>query len=240
MLTTLTRARQRLPLATRSNRLELLDLGRVGPVELETNLSDLARLNRLPGGTDASAGAIAGLLGDRFGGRILDVGSGAGDMPLAFADRGWTVVGLDASHDVVRVARRVTERSKRVRIVAGDARDLAFNDDAFDVAHCSLLLHHLDPPGAVVTLRELARVARLGVVINDLRRGWLPLLATGTAVALFGRCRATRHDGVLSVRRAYTPAELDELLAAAGLRRVRRSAASMPRVVTVAVRGAES
>jgi hypothetical protein len=78
-------------------------------------------------------------------------------------------------------------------------------------------------------------VARLGVVVNDLRRGILPLLATAVAVTAVGRCRTTRHDGLLSVRRAYTQGETDALLAAAGLRVVDRSPPWMPRIVTSAV-----
>jgi SAM-dependent methyltransferase len=112
---------------------------------------------------------------------------------------------------------------------------LPFDDGAFDVAHCSLLLHHFAPRAAVALLRELRRVSRVGIVVNDLRRGWLSLAATGISVALLGRCRATRHDGILSVRRAYTIAELDALLDEAGLVVRHRSAAWMPRVVTAAV-----
>lgn len=236
MLTAVGRARRHLPLAVRSTELELLDRGLVEPAELERNLADLARLNRLPGGAGASVGAVGRLL-ERGSGRIVDVGTGRGDLPLAFARRGWTVVGIDANPDVVAIARRTTEHESRVRIVEADGSHLPFADDAFDVAHSSLLLHHLDPAAAVAALRELARVARRGVVINDLRRGWLPMLAIGTAVALLGRCRTTRHDGVLSVRRAYTPTEVDDLLAAAGLRAVHRSPTWMPRLVTTAVRG---
>ena len=44
-------------------------------------------------------------------------------------------------------------------------------DREVDVTHASLLIHHLDPDDAVVALGEMRRVSRLGVVINDLRRG---------------------------------------------------------------------
>lgn len=206
--------------------------------ELETNLADLARLNRLPGGAAASVAAVARLLpGSRA--RIIDVGTGAADLPVAFARRGWTVVALDSDPQVLAVARARTAGVPDVEVVAGDGVSLPYDDGAFDVAHCSLLLHHLDPGAAVELLRELRRVARAGIVVNDLRRGWLPLVATGLSVALLGRCRATRHDGILSVRRAYTIAELDLFLDEAGLAVRHRSAAWMPRVVTTAVaRGA--
>ena len=224
-----------LPLAVRSTEPELLDGGDLPPAELRRNLADLARLNRLPGGTRTSVTAIAAAAGgDRRGLRVLDVGTGAGDMPLAFADRGWSVVGVEPDAAVAAVARETTAPSRDVTIVEADGRALPYEDGSFDVAHASLLLHHLDPSVAVSVLREMGRVARSGVVINDLRRGILPLLATGVAVAILGRCRTTRHDGLLSVRRAYRLDELDELLVEAGLQVRGRTAPWMPRIVTIA------
>src|SRR5437016_3493669 len=94
-------------------------------------------------------------------------------------------------------------------------------------------------PGGVEASRRAiewlldGRVARRGVVVNDLRRGRLAYAATAVTVLGLARGRYTRHDGVLSARRAYTLTELDELAASAGLRRVRRSPAFLPRVVTV-------
>jgi SAM-dependent methyltransferase len=235
MLSRMRNVHRRLPLARRSSRRELLDLGCVARSELERNLGDLARLNRLPGGTAASVAAVNRLVGRTARARILDVGTGRGDIPLAFARRGWTVTGVEADAEVIAVARRTTNGARFVRIEPGDAASLPYDDDAFDVAHCSLLLHHLDPGPAISGLREMARVARRGVVVNDLRRGWLPLLATAAAVTVLGRCRTTRHDGLLSVLRAYRLDEIDELCRAAGLRVVARSPGWMPRVVTTAV-----
>ena len=102
------------------------------------------------------------------------------------------------------------------------------------MAHSSLLIHHLDPSDVVDALREMARVARRGVVINDLRRGFFPLVATAVTVTAFGRSRVTRTDGMISARRAYSIDELDELLSAAGLTRRWQSARWLPRVVTAA------
>jgi hypothetical protein len=225
-------------LSRRSDQPELLDLGRVTGDELRANLADLARLNRLPGGAGASRAAIRALLGSKRTAEILDVGTGSADLPVAFAAEGWTVMALEADPEVAARARERVADRELVRVVDGDARSLPFDTASVDVAHASLLLHHLDPPSALAALREMARVARIGVVVNDLRRGWLAMLATGVAVAALGTCRTTRHDGLLSVRRAYTVPELDGLLADAGLVAVHRSPAWMPRLVTAAVRGA--
>lgn len=226
--------RRRLPMATRADADELLDSGELTPDEVDANLADLARLNRLPGGVSASMSAIARLAG-RDGADVLDVGTGAGDMPLAFARRGWRTTAIDTNPQVLRVARRATAGTDLVEVLEADARSLPFADGSFDVAHCSLLVHHLAPDEAIAVLREMRRVARHGVVVNDLRRGLLPLVATGASVVVLGRSRVTRTDGIASARRAYTMNELDELLTGAGLRSAWRSISWMPRVVTAAV-----
>lgn len=223
-----------MPLAARADAVELLDGGCLSLPEIEQNLVDLARLNRLPGGTAASVSAIERLVGADPQPTILDVGTGRADMPLAFAGRGWPTTGIDANSDVLLVARREVAADPLVEVVAGDGRSLPFEDGAFDVAHCSLLVHHFEPDDAVAILRELRRVARRGVVVNDLRRGLLPIVATAASVVAFGRSRVTWTDGLTSVRRAYTLPELDGLLAAAGLGVRWRSPGWHPRVVTVA------
>ena len=230
-------ARRRLPLADRADTVELLDGGRLSPAEVDQNLADLARLNRLPGGTAASIEGIGHLIGSGAEARVLDVGTGRADMPLAFAKRGWRTTALDINSDVLLVARRETAGQPLVEIVAGDGRSLPFDDGSFDVAHASLFVHHFEPAEAVAVLRELRRVALRGVVVNDLRRGLVPLLATGASALVFGRSRVTWTDGLASARRSYTLAELDELLAEAGLRILWQSIGWMPRVVTAASAG---
>jgi ubiquinone/menaquinone biosynthesis C-methylase UbiE len=193
-------------------------------------------MNRLPGGTDASMAAIDRLVGGATPAvRVLDAGTGAGDMPRAFAKRGWAVVAVDLNPAVLAVARRGCAGVSLVDVVEADVRALPFADGSFDVAHASLLVHHLDPDEVVGALRELRRVARRGVVVNDLRRGLFPLVATAASVVAFGRSRVTRTDGIVSARRSYTLPELDDLLRTAGMEVRWRSGRWLPRVATAAV-----
>jgi ubiquinone/menaquinone biosynthesis C-methylase UbiE len=224
-----------LALRRRERLTESLDDHASPPAELAENLRDFARLNRLPGGTAASLAAIRRLLpAGAVGGSVLDIGAGGADMARAFAAAGWRTVAAD-SHDAVLASARATlGDTTRVELIAADARELPYDDDAFDVAHCSLLVHHLDEADAVTALAEMARVSRFGVVVNDLRRGVIPYVATGVSVALLARARVTRVDGLTSVRRAYTLAELDRLLARAGLAVTWRTSPLMPRVATAA------
>jgi ubiquinone/menaquinone biosynthesis C-methylase UbiE len=226
--------RRRLGLGARTDAAELLESGRLSRSEVEANLADLARLNRLPGGTDASIRAIERLMGTGNGARILDVGTGAGDMPIAFSRRGWRTVAADVNPEVLAVARARLARVASVEVIEADVLALPLDDGAVDVAHCSLLIHHLAPDEAVVALREMRRVARRGVVVNDLRRGPFPVAVTWVMVMALGRSRVTHIDGMASAWRSYTVPELDGLLAAAGLTRLWRSPSWLPRVVTAA------
>jgi ubiquinone/menaquinone biosynthesis C-methylase UbiE len=210
---------------------ELLD----GPLDdraaLVGNLRDLARFNRHLGGVDLSARAIQALAPGTAGISILDVGTGGADIPLALIERGRAagrlvrVTGVDDRPEVLEAATladpRVTATGELTLHVA-DGRSLPFADGSFELAHASLLVHHLEPDAARRMLAEMARVARLGVVVNDLVRGRRTLLGAWLLSRVATRNRLTRNDAPLSVRRAYSFAELTALMAAAGLQVERR------------------
>jgi ubiquinone/menaquinone biosynthesis C-methylase UbiE len=202
---------------------------------LAGNLADLGRINRVFGGVDLSRRAIEALVVSHAGVgdsplRLVDIGTGGADIPLALI-RAWrrhgarlSVTAIDSRPEVLRAAvavRPSIEAENDLRLELADGLDLPYPDDAFNVAHASLVLHHLEPDEAVVLLREMARVADRGVVINDLARGWLPWLGAWLMLHLITRNRFTLHDGPLSVRRAYTLGEARQLLALSGLRVVR-------------------
>lgn len=212
---------------------ELLDAPDPDPAELRRNLAEMARLNRLPGGVDASVRAVLALLDGEPAGPVLDIGTGSGDFARRLRRRSAApLILLDHSPDVLQVARRTVAGMDDVTIVEADAGGLPFEDGSVAVSHASLLLHHLGPDEAVDALREMRRVARLGIVVNDLRRSRLALAMTALPILALARARYTRHDGILSAKRAYTVQELDDLAADAGLRPVARTTAWWPRVTT--------
>jgi SAM-dependent methyltransferase len=205
---------------------ELLDGPLDDPAALRGNLRDLERVNRWLGGAGLSARAIDALAGDRTTLTVLDVGTGAADIPVALlaraarAGRHLRVTGIDNRPEVLVAAVARQPRlgmTPGLELHVGDGRALPFPDRSFDIAHASLLLHHLEPTAAVALLREMSRVARRGIVVNDLLRGRLAWLGAWLLSHLATRNRYTRYDAPLSVRRAYTVAELTSLIAAAGL-----------------------
>jgi len=227
---------------------ELLDGPLADQATLAGNLRDLRRVNRFLGGTaltgraldallraapaatddaatrDALAGAAAPPDARRI--TLLDVGTGAADIPVALlaawraAGRRLEVTAIDSRAEVIAAAclgSRLAD-TPDLHLQVADGRALPYADGAFDVVHASLVLHHLEPDAGVLLLREMRRVASLGVIVNDLSRGRLAWLGAWLLAHLATGNAYTRHDAPLSVRRAYTAPEAIELFARAGMR----------------------
>ena len=90
---------------------------------------------------------------------MLEVGAGNGYFSVTFAEA-FDLCALDFSQNMLDQNPLPPERK-----VQGDAENLPFEDDAFDVVFCGNLLHHLEDP--VIAVREMKRVARDHVVLIE-------------------------------------------------------------------------
>jgi ubiquinone/menaquinone biosynthesis C-methylase UbiE len=108
---------------------------------------------------------LAEVLAPLAGRRVLDVGTGTGRAALGMAARGAIVRGLDASAEMLDVARaRATEAGLTIAFGVADAHALPVGDREVDAAVCfRLLMHVIDWPQCVA---ELCRVSRQRVVID--------------------------------------------------------------------------
>jgi ubiquinone/menaquinone biosynthesis C-methylase UbiE len=205
---------------------ELLDQPHHDPAELADNLHDIRTVNRLAGGGATVLRHLPGLVGRVPRGRpveILDLATGSGDIPREIAM--WAtrhaqplrLTVTDISPAILAEARRTLASQPGVTFALWDARAVPAPDRAFDIVLCSLALHHFAPPDAVRVLAEMGRLARAGFIVNDIRRCAPGYLSACLASRVATRNRLTRHDMPLSVRRAYTPAELRALLQQAGI-----------------------
>jgi ubiquinone/menaquinone biosynthesis C-methylase UbiE len=202
--------------------LEYLD-GSMPAAEREAALADVHRLNDWFGGYWLSERAVETLLRTAPGAgplTVIDVGGGRGDLAARLVQRGrrgrrpLRVIVVD------REAGAAARRGPGISAVSADATALPFRAGAAHVVTASLLLHHLEPAGAAHALAEMRAAARLGIVVNDLFRTRITLALVWLATRLVARHPFARHDGPLSVRRAYAPDELRALAARAGIARV--------------------
>ena len=89
------------------------------------------------------------------------------------------MVALDSRAEVLAAAAHANPAvatTPGLTLQVGDGRSLPYPDRSFDIVHSSLVLHHLSEADARAFLAEMARVARLGIVVNDLSRsrlGWI-------------------------------------------------------------------
>lgn len=201
---------------------ELLDDDLGTAAEIAETLRDLRHINQWFGGmrtTTELLRRVARECGYRTL-SMLEVGAGAGDVPLAAQ----SVLAASGIGLQVTLLDRWWSHLPRggTASVAGDALRLPFRNGTFDVVSCSLLAHHFEPETLVKFASESLRVCRQAVLINDLIRSRLHLLLVYLGLPLF-RSRITWHDAPASVWRAYTCDEMQALLANAGAREVQVS-----------------
>ena len=192
---------------TRSTDLELLDVENPPADEMARVAGYLAFVNRWLGGTGAVAAHLQGV---RESVTLLDVGAGAADIPIDLARRFPNIrpVAFDLSATMLSLARGLP----RVR---GDVRRLPFRDRSVDYVISTHFFHHLTDEQVVSTLREFDRIARRGIIVNDLLRRRRALVWI-TLFTLFAN-RYVKTDGPLSVRRGFTVPEMEEFARRAGI-----------------------
>ena len=189
--------------------IELLDSDAGTQSEVAWSLRDLQMFNQWFGGVRTTEKLVRQALGNNRNqsASLLEVAAGAGFLPAKIRER--MSPHLDLKITLLDRAR--THLNGSSQAVAGDARALPFADNSFDLVSCNLFVHHLAPEEFRQFAREALRVCRIAFLINDLVRDPLHLALTYAGFPLY-RSRITRNDAPASVRQAYTPAELNELL----------------------------
>jgi SAM-dependent methyltransferase len=189
---------------------EHLDDPDIDPALRERSLRDVRRANTTLGGAHAVLSEVSRQLATLGAeGTLLDVGTGLGDIPsrarALAARRGvaLTTLGVDEAASLARVTHGMLDGS-----ACADARRLPFPDASVDIVTCSQVLHHFEDADIPVVLRELQRVARRAVIVSDLRRSWIAAAGFWMVSWPLGFHSVTRHDGVVSVLRGFTPREL--------------------------------
>ena len=209
----------------RDRRPELMDDPALDPTAHRHALAGLARLNRVSGSAAAVWPALRRLAATSPGQplKLLDVATGSGDVLLALKRQATRAgVALDAAGcDLSPVAvAAATEAARRADLPAH-----FFTADVlggplptgYDAVVCSLFLHHLDRDDAVGLLARMRAAGPRLIVVNDLARSPFNYAVVWLASRLLSRSPVVHVDGPLSVRAAFTPAELRALAADAGL-----------------------
>lgn len=208
------------------DRPEMLDRDDLDAAAVEAALAELRRVNRwLLGHGPVRRTLLPRLAAGPREQLLVDVGTGSGEVAeglarrAAAAGRRVRVVGVDRKLAHLLAGGR--ERPRHFRVVA-DARALPFADGALDWSLSTLFFHHFDAAGNRRVVAEMRRVARRGAAIVDLRQSALARRVGPLLIAALGVGAITRHDGRLSLARAWTLPAVAALVAGQPVVELRR------------------
>jgi ubiquinone/menaquinone biosynthesis C-methylase UbiE len=154
---------------------------------------------------------IGGFLEPLAGRAVLDVGTGTGRGAIALARRGARVTGVDASAEMLDVARRrAAAAGVQVTFSREDAHHLPFDDRSFDAVICLRVLMHT--PDWRRSLSELCRVARHRVVFD------YPAMASAALLESLARRLAHAAGARVEAYRVFAESSMRAALHANGYR----------------------
>jgi ubiquinone/menaquinone biosynthesis C-methylase UbiE len=153
---------------------------------------------------------------------IVDVGCGSGDMLRLLSD--WvlknqikaTLYGVDANSAVTNFAIQRTKNYPDITYLTEDVTQEPFINRQFDVITCTLFAHHFADDALLLLLKQWHRQAKIGIIINDLHRHPLAYYSIKWLTRWFSKSEMTKYDSKLSVLRAFSKTEIEQLLIKAG------------------------
>lgn len=195
--------------------------------ELRDALDKIAGINKMLGGNSLTLRGVGKLLKDskQKNVTIIDIGCGNGDMLRTLAAYGYrkgrtfTLVGIDANAFTVRYAETLSGCYNGVSYRCLDVFDEAFSALDYDIALCTLTLHHFSDAEIESLLHKVAVKAKIGVVVNDLHRSKTAYRLFKIICFLFRLNRMSREDGLVSIRKGFKKPELEAYSKKLGLKK---------------------
>jgi ubiquinone/menaquinone biosynthesis C-methylase UbiE len=209
---------------SQARELEWLEAGLGTQLDVCSNLVEIERINRYLGGFHSLTRYLFPLIENSNPPiTVMDIGTGSGgllEIIQSWSDlqhKDVRTLGVDISPRNLDVAKSRLLDHDRHALFLMDGSQPSLRMNSIDFVVSCLVLHHFSSLKLVGFLRSAYRVSRHGLVMSDLIRGQIPLWAYRLVGPAFARHPFTFHDGLLSIRRAYKPAELLELCREAGL-----------------------
>lgn len=209
-------------LSERSSEREWMETEPVDAAEFARCLGDLATVNRLTLAHGPTLRWLARAVGPAKVFSVLDVGSGEGDMLRAIwrwaARQGKQVAleGIDLDPSSALAAEKQTPAVMEISYRTGDV--FTYQPERrpnFIIS--SLVTHHMTDEQIVAFLRWMEATATRGWFVNDLHRSAFAYRGFKALATVARWHRFVRHDGPLSIARAFRREDWDRLLADAGL-----------------------
>jgi len=210
-------------LKQRATELELMDDLSTGGAELKEALRHLRMLNRIFGAAAPTLYGVQRLwknagMPKRLS--VLDIGAGSGDVNrllLRWADTAGIEMSItlsDITEEACEEARALYRNESRVRVKQCDIFELP--DCGADVITGTQFVHHFNSGELPRVVAGMMKASRLGVVINDIHRHWIPWTAVWLTARIVSNNRYIINDGPLSVAKGFRGEDWDMLRKALG------------------------
>ncbi len=201
----------------RTNAPEIMDDFSIEGEELRQTLDEIAAINRLLGGNSVTVQGVAQLLQKMPKTEtitILDIGCGNGDMLRTLSDfataHGWDfeLFGIDANTATVGYAKELSALYPNITYLSEDVFAADFEKHQYDIALCTLTLHHFSDDEILRLIGALKEQATIGIVINDLHRNGLAYRLFQVFSWIFRLGNMPKSDGLVSILRGFKKEEL--------------------------------
>jgi SAM-dependent methyltransferase len=189
--------------------------------ELERDLQRLRQLNRWFGSYRLVLKFMRRWIKPGARLRVVDLATGSGDIPRLLVDFARNIgahIELDAvdrQSATLQIARKLSAGYPEISFHEADILGWHCAQD-YDIALCSLVLHHFGDADAVSVLRRCRELSKRFVLVSDLRRGFLLRVGVHLLTAAIFREPMTRFDARLSAQRAFSFPEMRQLAIRAG------------------------
>lgn len=203
------------------NQPELMDRPQPVTPELRVDLENLVSLNARFGSHRVMRRFLSAWLNPGRCYRVLDLCTGAGDLPRVMLD--WArprdivlrITAVDANASTLEIARQQSGEYPEIRYEQADVLRYE-SSETYDLVCCSLALHHFSEEDAIRLLRCCREHSHRFVFVSDLERSFATTVGVWALTALAYREEMTRIDARLSAERAFSFREFRALAEAAG------------------------
>ena len=186
-------------------------------LQLTNALDKIVQINQFLGGNALTLNGVEKLISEVPNEqiiKIIDLGCGNGDMLRTLADyaqkseRNFHLIGVDANAFTVNYAKECSSSYPNIEYLSKDIFELNFQNINFDIALCTLTLHHFKENDIVWIIKQLERNAKLGIVVNDLHRSKVAYRLFQLIAMVFNLNEMSKKDGLTSILRGFKKEEL--------------------------------
>jgi len=201
--------------------LEMMDRPQPVSPELERDLERIRQLNRWFGSHRLVLTFMRRWIIPGAQIRVVDLATGSGDIPRLLVDYARRIGAqieinaVDRQPATLEIARSLSTGYPEIFYHAANILEWDCSQ-RYDIALCSLVLHHFSDDDAVKVLRRCRELSKRFVLVSDLRRGFLLQAGVYMLTALIFREPMTRFDARLSAQRAFSFDEMRDLAIRAG------------------------